>query len=115
MRGLGYRKAPRIIASSLRVSLHGRTSPDPPSSNNSECQWVHRQERESRPGDHGREPLNPRTSPAEEAPWPWPMAQDEGRGYRQLPDGSEFVAELQWYEAHGIEKKDIKIKFPFLD
>jgi len=25
------------------------------------------------------------------------------------------IAEIHWYEAHGIGKKDLKIKFPFLD
>ncbi len=33
----------------------------------------------------------------------------------KLRDGSFRLAEIHWYEAHGIGKKDIKIKFPFLD
>ena len=33
----------------------------------------------------------------------------------KLKDGSFHVAEIHWYEAHGIGKKDLKIKFPFLD
>lgn len=33
----------------------------------------------------------------------------------ELLDGSHRLAEVHWYEAHGIGKKDIKIKFPFLD
>jgi len=33
----------------------------------------------------------------------------------KLTDGSFRLAEIHWYEAHGIGKKDIKIKFPFLD
>jgi hypothetical protein len=33
----------------------------------------------------------------------------------KLTDGSLRLAEIHWYEAHGIGKKDIKIKFPFLD
>ncbi len=33
----------------------------------------------------------------------------------KLTDGSFRIAEIHWYEAHGIGKKDIKIKFPFLD
>ena len=28
----------------------------------------------------------------------------------RLPDGTIRLAEIQWYEAHGIGKKDIKIK-----
>lgn len=33
----------------------------------------------------------------------------------KLTDGSNRLAEVHWYEAHGIGKRDIKIKFPFLD
>ncbi len=33
----------------------------------------------------------------------------------KLNDGSFRLAEVHWYEAHGIGKRDIKIKFPFLD
>jgi hypothetical protein len=33
----------------------------------------------------------------------------------KLADGSFHLAEIHWYEAHGIGKRDIKIKFPFLD
>ncbi len=33
----------------------------------------------------------------------------------KLNDGSFRLAEIHWYEAHGIGKNDIKIKFPFLD
>lgn len=33
----------------------------------------------------------------------------------KLRDGSFRLAEVHWYEAHGIGKKDLKIKFPFLD
>lgn len=33
----------------------------------------------------------------------------------KLADGSFRLAEIHWYEAHGIGRKDIKIKFPFLD
>lgn len=32
-----------------------------------------------------------------------------------LIDGTIHAAELHWYEAHGIGKKEIKIKFPLLD
>lgn len=33
----------------------------------------------------------------------------------EMSDGVLHLAEIHWYEAHGIGKKDIKIKFPFLD
>ncbi|MEP7212721.1 MAG: hypothetical protein ABI791_06585 [Acidobacteriota bacterium] len=33
----------------------------------------------------------------------------------KLIDGSFRLAEVHWYEAHGIGKRDVKIKFPFLD
>lgn len=33
----------------------------------------------------------------------------------KLQDGSYRHAEVHWYEAHGIGKRDLKIKFPFLD
>ncbi len=33
----------------------------------------------------------------------------------KLKDGSYRQAEVHWYEAHGIGKRDLKIKFPFLD
>lgn len=33
----------------------------------------------------------------------------------KLKDGNLRLAEIHWYEAHGIGKRDLKIKFPFLD
>ncbi len=33
----------------------------------------------------------------------------------KLKDESYRLAEVHWYEAHGIGKRDVKIKFPFLD
>ncbi|HEX8638015.1 MAG TPA: hypothetical protein VF692_08135 [Pyrinomonadaceae bacterium] len=32
-----------------------------------------------------------------------------------LPSGRIKLAEIHWYEAHGIGKKEMKIKLPFLD
>lgn len=32
-----------------------------------------------------------------------------------LEDGTIHQAEIHWYEAHGIGKKEFKIKFPLLD
>ena len=31
----------------------------------------------------------------------------------RLADGSECIAELHWYEAHGIGKKEMKVKYLF--
>ncbi len=33
----------------------------------------------------------------------------------QLIDGTIRLAEIHWYEAHGIGKKEFKLKLPFLD
>ena len=33
----------------------------------------------------------------------------------RLKDGAIRLAELHWYEAHGIGKRDFKLKLPFLD
>jgi len=33
----------------------------------------------------------------------------------RLEDGTIHKAELHWYEAHGIGKRDMKFKLPFLD
>ena len=33
----------------------------------------------------------------------------------RLKDGTIHLAELHWYQAHGIGKKEFKIKFPLLD
>lgn len=33
----------------------------------------------------------------------------------RLPDGAIRLAEIHWYEAHGIGKKEFKLKLPFLD
>jgi hypothetical protein len=34
----------------------------------------------------------------------------KGIGRVRMPDGSESAAELHWYEAHGIGKKEMKVK-----
>ncbi len=39
----------------------------------------------------------------------------KGMASVRLKDGTIRLAEVHWYEAHGIGKRDIKIKFPFLD
>ena len=33
----------------------------------------------------------------------------------RLLDGSVRTAEVHWYEAHGIGRREMKIKFPLLD
>ena len=33
----------------------------------------------------------------------------------QLPNGIVGLAEVHWHEAHGIGKKEFKLKLPFLD
>ena len=33
----------------------------------------------------------------------------------RLRDGTVHRAEVHWYEAHGIGKREMKIKFPLLD
>lgn len=39
------------------------------------------------------------------------------KGFAQvrLPSGIIRSAEIHWYEAHGIGKKEFKVKLPFLD
>ena len=33
----------------------------------------------------------------------------------RLVDGTIHTSEVHWYEAHGIGRKELKIKFPLLD
>ena len=33
----------------------------------------------------------------------------------RLEDGTVHTAEVHWYEAHGIGRREFKIKFPLLD
>jgi hypothetical protein len=33
----------------------------------------------------------------------------------RLPNGRIRMAEIHWYEAHGIGKREFKLKLPFLD
>ena len=33
----------------------------------------------------------------------------------RLRDGTVHTAEIHWYEAHGIGRKEYKLKFPLLD
>lgn len=38
-----------------------------------------------------------------------------GFGAVRLIDGTMHTAEIHWYEAHGIGRKEMKIKFPLID
>lgn len=39
----------------------------------------------------------------------------KGRGTVKLPDGAICEAELHWYEAHGIGRRELKVKDLFED
>ena len=39
----------------------------------------------------------------------------EGTAYVRLISGKIRLAEIHWYEAHGIGKKEFKLKLPFLN
>ena len=39
----------------------------------------------------------------------------KGTARVRLIDGTIRLAEIHWYEAHGIGKKEFKLKLPFLD
>ena len=39
----------------------------------------------------------------------------KGRARVRLRDGTIRLAEVHWYEAHGIGKQEPKLKLPFLD
>ena len=39
----------------------------------------------------------------------------KGMAYVRLLSGKIRLAEVHWYEAHGIGKKEFKLKLPFLD
>jgi hypothetical protein len=43
------------------------------------------------------------------------MAQAQGVARVRLIDGTIRLAEIHWYEAHGIGKIEFKIKLPFLN
>jgi hypothetical protein len=43
------------------------------------------------------------------------MAQVEGFANVRLVSGRIRLAEIHWYEAHGIGKREFKIKLPFLE
>jgi hypothetical protein len=43
------------------------------------------------------------------------LAEEKGVPRVRLQDGTVHQAEVHWYEAHGIGRREMKIKFPLLD
>ena len=43
------------------------------------------------------------------------MAKRKGFAMVRLVDGTVHQAEVHWYEAQGIGRREMKIKFPLLD
>ena len=39
----------------------------------------------------------------------------KGVAHVMLPNGRIRLAEIHWYESHGIGKRELKLKLPFLD
>jgi len=39
----------------------------------------------------------------------------KGIAYVRLPNGRIRLAEIHWYESHGIGRRELKLKLPFLD
>ena len=39
----------------------------------------------------------------------------KGIAHVRLVDGTLRLAEMHWYEAHGIDRREFKLKLPFLD
>lgn len=39
----------------------------------------------------------------------------KGMASVRLQDGTVHEAEIHWYEAHGVGRREMKIKFPLLD
>jgi hypothetical protein len=39
----------------------------------------------------------------------------KGIAHGMLPNGRIRLAEIHWYESHGIGKRELKLKLPFLD
>lgn len=58
-------------------------------------------------GNHRRWPRNSRTRPNPQGPRPGEVAQTQGI---RLSNGTVQSAELHWYEAHGIGRRELKVK-----
>ena len=58
---------------------------------------------------------NTGTGAVAQALWHGPLEKIEGVARVRLIDGTIHTAEVHWYEAHGIGRKELKIKFPLLD
>ena len=39
----------------------------------------------------------------------------KGIAHVRLPSGRIRLAEIHWYESHGLGKRELKLKLPFLD
>jgi len=39
----------------------------------------------------------------------------KGIAHVRLPSGRIRLAEIHWYESHGVGKRELKLKLPFLD
>jgi hypothetical protein len=39
----------------------------------------------------------------------------KGVAKMRLPNGRTHLGEVHWYEAHGVGKREFKLKLPFLD
>ena len=53
---------------------------------------------------------NSRTRQAPQVLWRRTVAEAEGTAKVRLSDGSVHLAEIHWYEATGIDRKEYKIK-----
>ena len=53
---------------------------------------------------------NPRERAAETGLWPRSLRKRKGIARVRLSDGSVHLAEVHWYEASGIGRKEFKIK-----
>ena len=47
--------------------------------------------------------------------WWYSLAQAKGVAQVRLANGTIRLAEVHWYEAHGVGKREFKLKLPFLD
>jgi len=74
--------------------------------------------------NHWRDPQHRTNCERDRSSWSCPFTEIYGQGrWRKLKgfasvrltEGTVHTAELHWYEAHGIGRKEIKIKFPLLD
>ncbi len=65
--------------------------------------------------DDRRRPGDPPTQAASPTVWQGAVAKAEGFRDPASPRWDGSKAEVHWYEAHGIGRQEMKIKFPLLD